>query len=107
MIVMMILYCYDVVMEMLMLISLFLQVLIKFSLPGPAEKTGSVGSGSETMGAEELVNGTVGFHEMEEDENFSDSELVYHVRDALSSVSSVSILPCAAYCFLYALGCIS
>ncbi|GLT53358.1 hypothetical protein SLA2020_266360 [Shorea laevis] len=40
------------------------------------------------MGAEELVNGTVGFHEMEEDENFSDSELVYHVRDALSSVSS-------------------
>jgi hypothetical protein len=83
-------------MEMLMLISLFFQVLIKFSLPGPIEKTGSVRSGSETMGAEELVNGNVGFNEMEEDDNFSDSELVYHVRDALSSVSSVSILPRAA-----------
>lgn len=76
--------------------------------PRPAEKTGSVGSGSETMGAEEFVNGKAGFQEMEEDDNFSDSELVYHVRDALSSVSSVSILPrAAAYCFLYALGCIS
>jgi hypothetical protein len=94
-------------MEMLMLISLFWQVLIKFPLPGPAGKTGSVGSGSETMGAEELVNGKAGFHEMEEDDNFSDSELVYHVRDALSSVSSVSILPLVAYCLLYALGCIS
>ncbi|KAE8010774.1 hypothetical protein FH972_007110 [Carpinus fangiana] len=40
------------------------------------------------MGAEELVNGKAEFHEMEEDDNFSDSELVYHVRNALSSVSS-------------------
>jgi hypothetical protein len=68
-------------------ISLFFQVLIKFSLPGPIEKTGLVRSGLETMGAEELVNSNVGFNEMEEDDNFSDSELVYHVRDALSSVS--------------------
>jgi hypothetical protein len=50
------------------------------------------------MGAEELVNGKAEFHEMEEDDTFSDSELVYHVRNALSSVSSVSILPRAACC---------
>ncbi|GMY09497.1 RNA polymerase I-specific transcription initiation factor RRN3 isoform X2 [Fagus crenata] len=44
------------------------------------------------MGAEEFVNNnkSTGFHEMEEDgfDNFTDSELVYHVRDALNSVSS-------------------
>ncbi|GMY34329.1 RNA polymerase I-specific transcription initiation factor RRN3 isoform X1 [Fagus crenata] len=45
------------------------------------------------MGAEEFVNNNSksrGFHEMEEDgfDNFTDSELVYHVRDALNSVSS-------------------
>lgn len=47
------------------------------------------------MGAKEFVNNNSksrGFHEMEEDgfDNFTDSELVYHVRDALNSVSSVN-----------------
>ncbi|KAF5469558.1 hypothetical protein F2P56_013622 [Juglans regia] len=39
------------------------------------------------MGAEELANYGAGFHEMDNDDNFSDSEVVYHVKDALNSVS--------------------
>lgn len=66
------------------------------ALPGPAELAGSVGSGSKTMGAVELANGKVGFHEMDDHDNFTDSELVYHVRDALNSVSLVSSLPHAS-----------
>ena len=45
--------------------------------------------GREIMGVE-LASERPGFSEME-DVNFTDSELVYHVRDALRSVTLVSI----------------
>ena len=50
----------------------------------------------------ELATDRAGFHEMEE-VNFSDSELVYHVRHALQSVPLVSILysECSMTWFYY------
>lgn len=57
--------------------------------PGPTELSSSVGSGSNNMGVE-LANERAGFHEME-DVNYTDNEVVCHIRTALKSVSSVSL----------------
>lgn len=40
----------------------------------------------------ELASNKVEFHEMENGDDFSDLELIYHVRDALTSVQLVCFL---------------
>lgn len=61
-----------------------------FWLPDLTGESATVGSGFKSMGRE-LASDKVEFHEMENDD-FSDLELISHVRDALISVQLVSFL---------------
>lgn len=60
------------------------------SSPRPSWNGGSVGSGLETMGMD-MADRNAGYQEMDE-VDFTDNELVHHVRNALKSIVLVSLL---------------